>query len=54
MKRIILDTNLWVSFLITGNYDKLDSLLFEHPFICAGTQKTTFCFLWVLMEKPII
>jgi putative PIN family toxin of toxin-antitoxin system len=30
MKRIILDTNLWVSFLITGNYDKLDSLLFEH------------------------
>lgn len=30
MKRVILDTNLWVSFLITGNYDKLDSLLFEH------------------------
>lgn len=29
MKRIVLDTNLWVSFLIAGNYDKLDELLFE-------------------------
>ncbi len=27
--RIILDTNLWVSFLITGDYDKFDKLLFE-------------------------
>jgi len=27
--RVILDTNLWVSFLITKNYIKLDSLLFE-------------------------
>jgi uncharacterized protein len=30
MMRIIVDTNLWVSFLISGKYDKLDTLLFEH------------------------
>jgi uncharacterized protein len=29
MKRIILDTNLWISFLITSKYDHLDSLLFD-------------------------
>ncbi|GAA4926656.1 putative toxin-antitoxin system toxin component, PIN family [Mucilaginibacter defluvii] len=28
--RLILDTNLWVSFLITKNYTKLDDLLFKH------------------------
>lgn len=26
--RIILDTNLWISFLITNNSSKLDELLF--------------------------
>lgn len=25
--RIIIDTNLWISFLLTGNYSKIDSLL---------------------------
>ena len=27
--RVILDTNLWISFLITKNYSKLDKLLFS-------------------------
>lgn len=27
--RIILDTNLWISFLITKNYSKLDKILFD-------------------------
>ncbi len=27
--RIILDTNLWISFLITKNYDNLDDILFS-------------------------
>lgn len=26
-QRLILDTNLWISFLITKDYSKLDSLL---------------------------
>lgn len=29
-KRIILDTNLWISFLITKNYSKLDQLLLDN------------------------
>jgi len=28
-KRVILDTNLWISFLITRNYSKLDDILFS-------------------------
>jgi uncharacterized protein len=28
-KRIIIDTNLWVSFLITKDYTKIDNLLFQ-------------------------
>lgn len=27
VERIILDTNLWISFLITGDFKKLDSLI---------------------------
>lgn len=27
--RIILDTNLWISFLISRRYERLDSLLLE-------------------------
>ncbi|NBC04346.1 MAG: putative toxin-antitoxin system toxin component, PIN family [Bacteroidetes bacterium] len=27
--RLILDTNLWISFLISSNYEKLDELLFN-------------------------
>jgi hypothetical protein len=28
-RRIILDTNLWISWLITKNYSQLDALLAE-------------------------
>ena len=28
-KRLILDTNLWISFLISKNYSKLDDILFS-------------------------
>jgi predicted nucleic acid-binding protein len=27
--RIVIDTNLWISFLITKDFDKLDKLLFS-------------------------
>ena len=27
-KKLILDTNLWISFLITKNYNQLDHILF--------------------------
>ena len=28
-KKVILDTNLWISFLITKNHTEIDSLIFE-------------------------
>ncbi|MCC8410802.1 putative toxin-antitoxin system toxin component, PIN family [Mucilaginibacter sp. UR6-1] len=37
--RIILDTNLWVSFLITKNYSKLDDLLFKHKVILIFSEE---------------
>jgi putative PIN family toxin of toxin-antitoxin system len=29
-KKVVLDTNLWISFLITKDYSKLDKLLFTN------------------------
>lgn len=29
-KRIIIDTNLWISFLITKDYSKIDNLITQH------------------------
>lgn len=29
-KKIILDTNIWINFLITKNYSLLDEILFSH------------------------
>ncbi len=28
ISRVIIDTNLWISFLITKDYSKLDDLIF--------------------------
>ncbi|MEX2603619.1 MAG: putative toxin-antitoxin system toxin component, PIN family [Gracilimonas sp.] len=43
--RIILDTNLWISFLISSKYNQLDSLLFE--------EKCTLLFSQELLEEFI-
>ena len=43
--RIILDTNLWISFLITKDYSKLDKLLFS--------GKTTLIFSQELLSEFI-
>jgi putative PIN family toxin of toxin-antitoxin system len=37
--RIILDTNLWISFLITKNYSKLTSLLLSGQVILIFSQE---------------
>lgn len=31
--RIIIDTNLWISFLITKNFTKLDKIIFSNKVI---------------------
>lgn len=41
--RLILDTNLWISFLISSNYEKLDELLFN--------QKCELLFSEELLEE---
>lgn len=43
--RLILDTNLWISFLISNNYEKLDKLIFD--------QKCTLLFSQELLEEFI-
>ena len=43
MKRIIIDTNLWISFLITKDYTKLDEILF--------TKKATLVFSQELLDE---
>ncbi len=44
-ERIILDTNLWISFLITKDFSKLDKTLFSH--------KATLIFSEELLEEFI-
>ena len=43
--RLILDTNLWISFLISNKYKQLDSLLFN--------EKCTLLFSYELLEEFI-
>lgn len=43
--RLILDTNLWISFLISSKYDKLDELLIN--------QETKLLFSHQLLEEFI-
>lgn len=31
--RVLIDTNLWVSFLISSNYSKLDTLLTQNEIV---------------------
>jgi len=37
--RIILDTNLWISFLITKDYSKLDGILFSGDCLLVFSQE---------------
>jgi len=41
--KVILDTNLWISFLISKNYTQLDNILF--------VQKATLIFSQELLEE---
>lgn len=47
MKRIIIHTNLWISFLITKDYSKLDEILFEKKAILIFSQELLDEFLEV-------
>ena len=40
-ERIILDSNLWISFLITKDFTKLDTILFSKQAKLAFQQRIT-------------
>ena len=46
-KRIIVDTNLWISFLISNDFSKLDNILFEQQVILVFSQELLDEFLEV-------
>jgi len=37
--RIVLDTNIWISFLISKNYSKLDQILFSRQCVLVFSQE---------------
>ena len=45
--RIIIDTNLWISFLITKDFLKLDDLLFSKKVVLVFSQELLDEFLEV-------
>lgn len=45
--RVIIDTNLWISFLITNNYTKLDEIIFSERGILVFSQELLDEFLEV-------
>jgi len=49
--RIIIDTNLWISFLISKDYSKLDKLLLDNKVILVFSQELLDEFLGVI-DRP--
>ncbi len=49
--KIILDTNLWISFLISNKYNELDNFLFSHQVQLIFSDELLEEFLTVI-EKP--
>lgn len=47
VSRIIIDTNLWISFLITKNFAKIDEILFSRLGILVFSQELLDEFLEV-------
>lgn len=47
VNRIIIDTNLWISFLISGDFTKLDEIIFSRKGILVFSQELLDEFLEV-------
>lgn len=47
VSRIIIDTNLWISFLITKNFTKLDEIIFSKKCVLVFSQELLEEFLTV-------
>lgn len=51
--RIILDTNLWISFLITNDFSKLDQIIFSKKSILVFSQELLDEFLEVAKRPKL-
>ena len=51
ISRIIIDTNLWISFLITKDFSKLDEVLFSNKGVLIFSQELLDEFLTVV-KRP--
>ncbi|SKB57887.1 hypothetical protein SAMN05660477_00009 [Soonwooa buanensis] len=52
-QRIILDTNLWISFLISKNYSQLDEIIFERKCILIFSEELLNEFLEVIKRPKL-
>lgn len=51
--RIILDTNLWISFLISKNYSQLDEIIFERKCTLIFSEELLNEFLMVIKRPKL-
>jgi len=52
-QRIILDTNLWISFLISKNYSQLDEIIFERKCTLIFSEELLNEFLEVIKRPKL-
>lgn len=50
-KKVIIDTNLWISFLISKNYSQLDEIIFSRKCILIFSEELLDEFLTVI-KRP--
>jgi len=50
-EKVIIDTNLWISFLISKNYTQLDEIIFNHKCILIFSEELLDEFLAVI-KRP--
>ena len=53
IKRVIIDTNLWISFLITKNYSQLDEIIFERKCTLIFSEELLNEFLEVIKRPKL-
>jgi putative PIN family toxin of toxin-antitoxin system len=52
-ERVIIDTNLWISFLLTSNFTKLDQLFYEKRIVLLFSEELMEEFLTVVARPKL-
>ena len=53
IKKVIIDTSLWISFLISKNYSQLDEIIFEKKCIIVFSEELLNEFLEVIKRPKL-